>query len=284
MLSRSTVTDVNLVSFSTNYISCDNVNKLKLWLITSPEYHMKRLLAAESGPIYQICHSFRNKELGRYHNPEFTILEWYRPVYSMHEFIEEISHFLQIMLKCKKPNKISYQNVFIKYLKIDPFCTNLIELKKLSKKLQLDHLTLSENNLNQLIELLFVLKIEPYLGKKKPLFIYHFPVSQASLAAVNSKDPRMSERFEIFFKGIELGNGFYELTDYHEQKKRFLIDNKKRASMNLPKRKLDNFFLNALSFGLPTCSGVAIGLDRLIMLILNKKNINEVMSFPLDRC
>ncbi|BAB13271.1 elongation factor P--(R)-beta-lysine ligase [Buchnera aphidicola str. APS (Acyrthosiphon pisum)] len=284
ILSRSTVTDVHLTSFETNYISSDNIDELKLWLTTSPEYHMKRLLASESGSIYQICHSFRNKEIGRYHNPEFTMLEWYQPFCSMKKFIKEIDIFLQIILKCNKSDKVSYQDLFIDFLKIDPLCTNLLELHQISKKLKLDHLTHSENNLNKLIQLLFTLKIEPNIGKEKPLFVYHFPAEQASLAAINLKDPRISERFEIFFKGIELGNGFYELIDVNEQKKRFIRDNKERRSMNLPTRKIDNFFLSALSYGLPPCSGVAIGLDRLIMLILNKKSIHEVIAFPVDRC
>lgn len=284
ILSRSTVTDINLVSFQTNYFTLNHIDKLTLWLITSPEYHMKRLLAAESGPIYQICHSFRNEELGRYHNPEFTILEWYQPFYSMKKLIAEIEQFLQIILKCKKSDKISYQNLFKNFLNIDPLDTNLSELHEISKKLKLDHLTYLENDLNKLIQLLFTLEIEPHLGKENPLFVYHFPTEQASLAAINLQDPRISERFEFFFKGIELGNGFYELTDFNEQKSRFLKDNKKRLSMNLPTHKIDEFFLSSLSYGLPPCAGVAIGLDRLIMLILKEKNINKVMSFPLDRC
>ncbi|WAI18660.1 MAG: elongation factor P--(R)-beta-lysine ligase [Buchnera aphidicola (Acyrthosiphon caraganae)] len=284
ILSRSTVTDVNLVSFETNYFSLNHIDKLKLWLITSPEYHMKRLLASKSGPIYQICHSFRNNELGQYHNPEFTMLEWYQPFYSMKEFIKEIDEFLKIILRCNKSDKISYQDLFIEFFNIDPLSTNLLELHQLSKKLKLEHLTHLENNLSKFIQLLFTLKIEPNLAKEKPLFVYHFPAEQASLAAINSKDPRISERFEIFFKGVEIGNGFYELTDANEQKKRFIKDNKERCSINLPERKIDSFFLDALSYGLPPCSGVAIGLDRLIMLILNKKNINEVISFPIDRC
>ncbi|QCI25760.1 elongation factor P--(R)-beta-lysine ligase [Buchnera aphidicola (Sitobion avenae)] len=284
ILSQSTVTDVNLVSFDTKYISLNNVDKLKLWLITSPEYHMKRLLASESGPIYQICRSFRNKELGRYHNPEFTMIEWYQPFYSMKEFIKEIDEFLQVILKCDRSDKISYQDLFIEFFKIDPLCTNLSELHKISKKLNLDHLTGFETNINKFIQILFTLNIEPNIGKEKPLFVYYFPSEQASLAAINLKDSRVSERFEIFYKGIELGNGFYELTDPNEQKKRFIKDNAERFSMNLPVQKIDNLFLNALSYGLPPCSGVAMGLDRLIMLILNKKNINDVIAFPLDRC
>lgn len=284
ILSRSTVTDINLVSFKTNYNNLNSFKKLKLWLITSPEYHMKRLLAAGSGAIYQICHSFRNGELGRYHNPEFTILEWYQPFYSMKKLIQEIDEFFQIILKCNESDKISYQDIFIKFLEIDPLSANFTQLYKVSQKLKLDHLIGLEKDRNKLIQLLFALAIEPNLGKEKPLFVYHFPKEQASLAAINIKDSRISERFEVFFKGIELGNGFYELTNCDEQKKRFIEDNKKRLTENLPCQKIDNFFLDSLSHGLPPCSGIALGLDRLIMLILNKKSVDEVISFPLDRC
>ncbi|ANZ22757.1 lysine--tRNA ligase [Buchnera aphidicola (Diuraphis noxia)] len=284
ILSSSSVTDVNLVSFKTYYSSCDQVQKLKLWLITSPEYHMKRLLSAKLGSIYQISHCFRNEEFGRYHNPEFTMLEWYQPFCSMKNFIKEIDKFLQIILNCNKSDKMSYQDVFIKFLNIDPLSTTLSELHQISKKLKLHYLTHIENDLNKLIQLLFTLEIEPKLGKKKPIFIYHFPVEQASLAAINSQDSRISERFEFFFKGIELGNGFYELIDVDEQKKRFIEDNKKRIAMNIPCQKIDSLFLDALSSGLPNCSGVAIGLDRLIMLMLNETRISKVISFSLNRC
>jgi lysyl-tRNA synthetase class 2 len=156
-------------------------------------------------------------------------------------------------------------------------------LFKCYKKFKLEHLTYLENDLNKLIEMLFTLQIQPFLGKEKPLFVYHFPLEQASLSAVNKEDNRVSERFEIFFKGIELGNGFYELTDYFEQKNRFIKDNKKRCNMNFPEQKIDEHFLNAMKNGLPPCSGVAIGLDRLIMIALNKKSIDQVMSFSFDR-
>ncbi|UPT14373.1 elongation factor P--(R)-beta-lysine ligase [Buchnera aphidicola] len=286
LLSQSTVTDINLTPFETNYFfSEDNTNKLKLWLITSPEYHMKRLLAAKSGPIYQICRSFRNKEHGKHHNPEFTMLEWYQISYSMKEFIDQIDLFFQKILKSKQSKKISYQEVFIKYLNIDPFSTNVAELYKISKKFNLQHLTCSEKNLHILIEILFTLVVEPLLGQEnQPIFIYHFPIEQASLAAKNHKDNRFAERFEIFFKGMEIGNGFYELTNYLENKKRLINDNKSRKKMNLPIRKIDDNFLNAIKHGLPVCSGVAIGIDRLIMIALKKKSIDEVISFSFDRC
>ncbi|AWI49946.1 elongation factor P--(R)-beta-lysine ligase [Buchnera aphidicola] len=284
ILSQSGVTDVNLMPFITNYFSFnDNIKKKKLWLITSPEYHMKRLLSAGSGSIYQICRSFRNQEFGQYHNPEFTMLEWYQLSCSMEKMIEEIDFFFQKILNFNKADKISYQEVFMKFLKIDPLSTSLSELFQCYKKFNLKNLIYLENDLNQLIENIFTLQIQPFLGKEKPLFVYHFPSEQACLASINKKDSRVSERFEIFFKGIELGNGFHELTDYFEQRKRFIKDNRKRCDMNLPEQKIDDYFLDAIHHGLPTCSGVAIGLDRLIMIALNKNSIDQVMSFSFER-
>ncbi|MBZ2279489.1 elongation factor P lysine(34) lysyltransferase, partial [Buchnera aphidicola] len=161
MLSLSTVTDVNFLAFKTCYSSISHRKKKTLWLITSPEYHMKRLLSANSGPIYQICHSFRNSEFGKYHNPEFTMLEWYQPFYSMHDLIKEVDIFLQYILGCKKSNKISYQDIFIKHLNIDPLSTNISEIRQKSKELQLEYLTDREKKLEKLIELLFLCKVEP---------------------------------------------------------------------------------------------------------------------------
>lgn len=285
ILSQFTTTDANLTPFSTSYYSPynDNSIKKKLWLATSPEYHMKRLLAAQSGSIYQICHSFRNKEFGRYHNPEFTMLEWYQIDCKMKIFMKEVDHFFQKILNFNKSDQISYQEIFIKYLDIDPLSANSIDILKVFKLLDLEHLISDEIDKNKLIETLFTVKIQPFLGEKNPLFVYHFPAEQASLAFVNENDSRVTERFEIFFKGIELGNGFYELTDYSEHKKRFKKDNKKRFKEHLSQRKIDNYFLNAIRYGLPSCSGIAIGLDRIIMIALKKKSIDQVISFSFNR-
>ncbi|QTM69066.1 elongation factor P--(R)-beta-lysine ligase [Buchnera aphidicola (Hormaphis cornu)] len=285
ILSNFTVTDKHLSAFKTYYNSSITSKKIKLWLATSPEYHMKRLLASDIGSsIYQISHSFRNNERGRYHNPEFTILEWYSLNCDMHGMIKEVDVFLQKILMYEFSEKISYQKIFIRYLQIDPLSVTLSTLLKKFMELDSMHLINSKNNINELIEILFLIGIEPHIGKKNPIFIYNYPRDQAALATINHKDSRVSNRFEIFFKGIELGNGFEELSDSIEQKRRFQKDNDFRRKNNLSTHTIDCFFLEALSNGLPKCSGIAIGIDRLIMLALDAESINEVISFPIERC
>lgn len=282
-MSTRTVTDVNIDSFETKYFEPGNKKKSKiLYLSTSPEYHMKRLLAAGSGPIYQISHSFRNKEAGKYHNPEFTMLEWYRPSYDMQKLIQEVNDFLIYILKCKNAEIISYQKIFIKFLNIDPLSANKKELINLVKKFGIKNI--EKERKETILQLLFLLGIESNIGKDRPVFIYHFPSNQAALAKINNKDKRVAERFETYFKNTEIANGFFELTDYIEQKKRFDLDNSLRKKLKLPKQKIDMNLLNALHHGLPSCSGVALGIDRLVMLALNASCINDVLSFSIDRC
>ncbi|WP_343153635.1 elongation factor P--(R)-beta-lysine ligase [Buchnera aphidicola (Mindarus keteleerifoliae)] len=283
ILNKYPITDPNIVQFNTTYCSSNKKKKTNFWLNTSPEYHMKRLLAAGIGPIYQICHSFRNEEKGIFHNPEFTILEWYQPGYSMHDLIKEVTKLLKLIFKCKKVDVISYQKIFLKYLKIDPLSISIKKLKNLVKELGISNLVFLTKNFNNLLEVLFMEEIEPKIGKKNPICIYHFPSAQASLSEINPDDYRVSERFEFFFKGVEIGNGFYELKDVNEQKKRFLMDNKKRKELGLEEHPLDLDFLNSLDKGnFPKCSGIAIGIDRLVMLSLNLKEIRKAMSFSLD--
>ncbi|WP_343152721.1 elongation factor P--(R)-beta-lysine ligase [Buchnera aphidicola] len=283
ILNKYPVTDASLSQFMTTYTSPNKEKKCNLWLSTSPEYYMKRLLAAGSGPIYQISHSFRNGEKGDFHNPEFTILEWYRPGYLMHDLILEVVELLKLVLKCKKVEIISYQNIFLKYFKIDPLSASIKILKNIAKKLGISNLITLTKNVNNLLEILFMKEIEPRIGKKYPICIYHFPRNQAALSAINVNDNRIADRFEFFFKGIELGNGFYELTDAKEQKKRFVMDNRKRKELGLPECILDVDFLDSLEKGtFPKCSGMAIGIDRLVMLALKHKKIHDVTSFDFN--
>lgn len=284
ILSRFETTDIYIKSFQTNYIDFSKNKKIKLWLVTSPEYHMKRLLSSNIGSIYQISHSFRNEERGFYHNPEFSMLEWYQIDCDMHCMIKAVDVFLKHVLNYTISDKISYQEVFIKYLDIDPLSSKKNVLLKKFKELKIMNLIDSQNDSNKLLEILFMVGIEPYIGKTNPIFIYHFPQKQAALSSINIQDNRVCNRFEVFFKGIELGNGFEELTDSSEQRKRFEDDNKFHLKNSKKIRCIDNLFLNALSYGLPQCSGIAIGIDRLIMIALNAKTIDEVIAFPIERC
>ncbi|AAO27230.1 putative lysyl-tRNA synthetase [Buchnera aphidicola str. Bp (Baizongia pistaciae)] len=281
ILSNYSVTDVNFIPFKTKL----QITKKRMWLVPSPEYHMKRLLVQNIGAIYQISRSFRNNEFGGpYHNPEFTMLEWYSPYCNMFDFMKKVEKFLVFCLKVVQVKYISYQRAFIKYLNIDPLLAKKRELLDLINKFKFNHLISDCDSISTLLEILFTLKIEPNLNNKKLIFVYHYPADQAILAAINDNDSRVSDRFEVFFKGVELGNGFYELTDQAEHIRRFKLNNIQRRHKGICSVEVDQFFLKSLSRGLPPCSGIAIGLDRLIMLSLNLKTINEVIAFPIERC
>lgn len=282
-MSQATVTDVHLSAFETQFVGPGHSQGVTLYLMTSPEYHMKRLLAANCGPIYQLCRSFRNEEMGRFHNPEFTLLEWYRPHYDMYRLMNEVDDLLQQVLESEPADNLSYQQAFQRYLEIDPLSADKNQLRAAAAKLDLSNVADNEDDRDTLLQLLFTMGVEPHIGKERPTFIYHFPASQAALAQISTEDHRVAERFEVYFRGIELANGFHELTDAREQAQRFEQDNRKRAGMGLAKQPIDNHLLAALEAGLPDCSGVALGVDRLIMLALGAQSISEVLAFTVDR-
>ncbi len=281
ILSEFGVTDVHLSTFSTEYISPFNSKTKTLYLMTSPEYHMKRLLTAGSGPIFQICKVFRNEEAGRKHNPEFTMLEWYRPFFDMYRLINEVDDLLQTILDCPPAESVSYQFIFQEYVGLDPLSAQQEELVAKAQEYQLQDAETCDRD--TLLEFLFSTVVEPQIGQKNPIAVYHFPASQAALAQISSEDLRVAERFEFYYQGLELANGFSELTDYKEQKHRFEEDNIERAKLGLPYREIDVRFLAALKAGMPNASGVALGVDRLIMLALGAKTIAEVMSFGIEQ-
>ncbi|WP_457913899.1 elongation factor P--(R)-beta-lysine ligase [Candidatus Gillettellia adelgis] len=283
MLSRATITDIHLFPFQTRFIGPSASECLTLYMITSPEYHMKRLVAAGSGSIYQLGRSFRNQEAGRLHNPEFTILEWYRIHYDMHSLINEVDDLLKQVLDYASAELLSYQQAYLHYLDIDPFLAKKKQLKKVANMLDLSNISDNEEDRDTLLQLLFTVGVVPYIGQNKPAFIYHFPASQAALAKLNTKDCRVAERFEVYFKGVELANGFNELTDSCEQRQRFEQDNNKRIEHGLQKNPIDTNLLDALQYGMPSCSGVALGVDRLVMLAVGAESLSEVLAFPIDR-
>lgn len=282
-MSQATVTDVHLVPFDTQYVGPGAADGLKLYLMTSPEYHMKRLLAAGSGPIYQLGRSFRNEESGRYHNPEFTMLEWYRPHYDMYRLMNEVDDLLQQVLECESAEMLTYQQAFQRHLDVDPLSADKAQLREVAETLGVGDVAHQEDDRDTLLQLLFAVGVEVNIGRDKPAFVYHFPATQASLAEISTEDHRVAERFEVYFKGIELANGFRELTDSAEQRLRFEQDNRKRAARGLPVQPIDENLLDALSAGIPDCAGVALGVDRLIMLALKAESISEVIAFPVDR-
>ncbi|WP_439239766.1 MULTISPECIES: elongation factor P--(R)-beta-lysine ligase [unclassified Lonepinella] len=279
ILSEFGVTDVHLSTFSTEFTAPFNAQSKTLWLNTSPEYHMKRLLAAGSGAIFQLCHVFRNEEAGQRHNPEFTMLEWYRPFFDMYRLINEVDDLLQNILDCEPAESLSYQFVFQEYVGLDPLSASKAELVNKAKQ---HHFICDETEeRDTLLQFLFSEVVEPKIGQDRPVAIYHFPASQAALAQISSEDHRVAERFEFYYKGLELANGFHELTDAHEQANRFEQDNQLRQKLGLPTRAIDTRLLAALQAGMPNTSGVALGVDRLIMIALGAERIEQVLSFGI---
>ena len=285
-LSQGTVTDVYLDAFTCKYnFLADSPadQSADLYLKTSPEFHMKRLLACGYGCIFQIAKAFRHEESGRNHNPEFTMLEWYRIGFDQFDLMHEVAGLLQLVLGGSKAVFTSYQDIFINTVSVDPLATTFAELVGvLNKHGKSADWIVEMNDPDLLLQFIFTEIIEPTIGIDQPQFIYDFPIAQASLAKRSSDDPRVAQRFECYYRGIDLVNGFNELTDATEQVIRFEEDNRKRTEQGLAVKPIDVNFIAGLSHGLPQCSGVALGIDRLIMLALDCQNINEVVSFGIE--
>jgi len=276
VLSSDTVTDVHLRS-----LTCQVNDVQTLFLQTSPEFHMKRLLAAGCGPIYQICKAFRGGESGRRHNPEFTMLEWYRPGWDHHGLMNEVEALLADVLGTPPAERLSYGEAFHRHATIDPHGAADEELRRRVADLGVqDPGGLDRDDL---LNLLLTHVVEGELGRGRPTFIHDFPAGQAALAQIRPGDPPLAERFEVFVEGIELANGYNELIDPDEQRRRFERDLEIRrlADHDLP--TMDDRLLAALEAGLPTCAGVALGVDRLVMLKLGTRDISDVIAFPIDR-
>ncbi|MGD8111408.1 elongation factor P--(R)-beta-lysine ligase [Vibrio sp. TRT 17S01] len=282
-MSHATVTDIHLHTFQTEFVGPGYAGGSKLFLMTSPEFHMKRLLAAGSGCIYQINKAFRNEENGRHHNPEFTMLEWYRVGFDHHKLMDEMDELLQLVLQCGAAQRMTYQQAFIDVLGVCPLEGSMQELKSVADKLGLSDIAEPEEDRDTLLQLLFSMGVESKIGQQVPAFVYDFPASQAALAKINPHDHRVADRFEVYFKGIELANGFHELDNPQEQLMRFEQDNSKRLEMGLKPQPIDHHLISALEAGLPECAGVALGIDRLIMLALGCEHIDQVTAFPFPR-
>lgn len=276
LLSQHTVTDLYIESFKTTYKN--NNRHQTYYLQTSPEYAMKRLLAAGSGSIFQICKAFRNGERGQQHNPEFSMLEWYRVGFNHHDLMNEMDELLQILMNAPKAERISYKDLFISTLNIDPHACDLQQLQDLIKQHKIN-ITTSINDKDTLLQLLLTHYIEPTLGLQAPLFLYNFPASQAALAKIHNG---VAERFEVYIEGVELANGFYELTNPAEQLDRFQTEQAQRNHSNDNSLMIDERLIAALEHGLPDCAGVALGLDRLLMLLTKANMIKDVLSFAWE--
>ncbi|MFQ5642193.1 MAG: EF-P lysine aminoacylase EpmA [Thiogranum sp.] len=287
LLSRAGSTDPAIESFLSAYTAPGSRKGLPLCLHTSPEFFMKRLLAAGSGPIYQLAHVFRNAELGRRHNPEFMMLEWYRPGMDHQALMDEIDALLAFVLEGRldyRPAKrITYRQWFRDGTGLDPWTDKVADFRRCAEQ-QLGEVPqgMDEQTLDPWLDLLVTHCLEPGLGDQ-PVFVYDYPVSQASLARVRQGAVPVAERFELYINGIELANGFHELTDAEQQRQRFGDENRVREQAGKAALPVDAHLLAALQSGLPDCAGVAIGFDRLVMVAAGLPDIAAAMPFPFDR-
>lgn len=286
VLCHTSVTDPFIESIPALFQTHAATASITYFLQTSPEYAMKRLLAAGSGCIYQITKAFRQGEIGRLHNPEFSMLEWYRVNFDHHNLMDEMDALLQYVLQTKPAHRKTYTQLFQDALQIDPHHASLEELAACARQNKININNVIEDR-DTWLQLLMSECIEPQLGFDRPCFVYNFPASQAALARLivsdDPKIPTVAARFEVYIEGMELANGFHELQQAEEQRKRFEQNQVLRKSADLPHIAIDEYFLAALSHGLPDCAGVALGLDRLLMLATQAKHIADILSFDFSR-
>jgi lysyl-tRNA synthetase class 2 len=276
-LSARAVTDVHLGSFVARPLEPGG-EAAERFLVTSPELAMKRLLAAGSGAIFQIARAFRSGERGRHHNPEFTLLEWYRPDWDHHRLMDEVEQLLIETLGVAGCERRTYASCFIEALGQDPHQLGLAGVRQLVAASR--DAGVAIDRVCDGVQLLFNLEVEPRLGRDRPCLVYDFPADQAALARVRPGPPPVAERFEVFYRGLELANGFHELDDADEQRRRFETDRRERRRLGRTAPAVDERFLAALAAGLPPCAGVALGVDRLLMLRMGATSIDEVIAFP----
>jgi len=282
LMCHASITGIQLHTIRCEYMAAEGLTTR--YLQTSPEFAMKRLIAAGSGAIYYLGKAFRDEPTSRKHNPEFTMLEWYRPHFSYEALMEELAELLSELLPVSAVEKVTYVEVFQKYLNIDPLTAPIEILRARAKQLpgceQVVELLFERDDI---LDLLLTHGIEKYLGNNKLTFLHLYPASQAALAKISAHDSRVAERFEVYYRGVELANGFGELADAKEQRNRFEQENRERIERGLPAIPIDEYLLAALDAGFPECAGVAVGMDRVIMLAANCASLSEVMAFPAER-
>jgi len=280
ILSAAAVSDPQIESLATQIAGMP----ARVYLCPSPEYAMKRLLAAGSGDIYQICKVFRDAERGRWHNPEFTMLEWYRVGFDDAALMDEVEMLIGKLLapvrRLKAAERLSYSAALQRHAGVDAFSSSDAELRDAS----LRHGVACEAELDRdaKLDLLMGLVVGPRLGRENPCFICDYPASQAALARLRPAQPRVAARFELYLDGLELANGFHELVQPEEQRGRFTQDLALRRARGQVQPPLDENLLAALENGVPDCAGVALGFDRLVAIALGANRLADAMSFDID--
>lgn len=287
LLSHDIVVDRHLhpIGISKNQVTgADRDADQKLWLQTSPEFGMKRILAAGAQAIYQVSKAFRQGETGEMHNPEFTMLEWYRVGDDMEIGMDLLAELVEEVLDKPRTERMSYRDAFTRFANIDPFECSVAEMQTAAEQagvwvlLPVDHAS-RDGWLNLILSRV----VEPKLGRESATIIYDWPASQSALAIVREDQPPVAERFEIYVDGVELANGYHELLDAEELSRRNSINNQQRVKDGSPLLPEESRLLQAMRHGLPDCAGVALGIDRLVMLAVGASSIREVLAFPIDR-
>lgn len=282
LLSRSGTTDPAIESYTVQTKVQGN-----RYLQTSPEFAMKRLLAAGSGDIYQICKAFRAEEAGHRHNPEFTLLEWYRVGWDDSQLADEVLEIVRLAANALgyavdfQVAYSSYAEIFKERLGIDPHKATVEELACAAKNAAIN----PDGNLSRddWLDLLMGMVVVPSFPSNRVTVVNNYPASQAALAKIRRGEPSVAARFEVFGGEIELANGFHELLDSVEQKRRFEADIRQRISAGQPAVSPDCRLVAALEAGMPDCAGVALGIDRLLLWLMHEKRLSSVMSFDWDR-
>jgi lysyl-tRNA synthetase class 2 len=280
VLSASGVSDPQIESLSTRVAGKDG----SFYLSTSPEFPMKRLLAAGSGDIYQVCKVFRDAECGRWHNPEFTLVEWYRMGFDDAALMTEVEALAAALFaphrRLMPAERLTYAEALRRHAGVDPHIAAEADLESAAAFHGI--VCRAELDRDAKLDLLMGLVVGPRLGRERPCFVCDYPASQASLARLKPGPPAVAARFELYIDGIELANGFHELADAGELRARFTQDLATRRGRGQIQPPLDERLLAALAQGLPECAGVALGFDRLVAVALGAARLSDVMAFPID--
>jgi len=280
ILSAAAVSDPQIESLATQIAGLPG----RVYLCPSPEYAMKRLLASGSGDIYQICKVFRDAERGRWHNPEFTMIEWYRLGFDDAALMDEvetlIGELLAPMRRLEAAERLSYSAALQRHAGVDAFSSSEAELREAAIRHGIG--CEAELDRDAKLDLLMGLVVGPRLGRERPCFICDYPASQAALARLRPGDARVAARFELYLDGLELANGFHELVQPKEQRGRFTRDLAVRRVRGQREPPLDENLLAALENGMPDCAGVALGFDRLVAIALGADRLAAAMSFDID--
>lgn len=289
IMSRDTVVDRHIEPFAiagetASTASPHSASHSTMWLQTSPEFAMKRLMAAGGAAIYQITRAFRQGERGRLHNPEFTIVEWYCRGDDLAAGMQFLSDFCEALLGLGPAERLSFAAAFERAAGIDPHRASVAELSAAAARHGVEApASLQGADRDAWIDLLLVTLVEPQLGQHAPTILFDYPASQAALAVVRDADPPVAERFELYVRGIELANGYHELLDADALLRRSRENNAARAANGRRRLPEENRLLAAMRSGLPACAGAAFGFDRAVMLAAGADSIDKVIAFPAER-